>query len=254
MTIAYSEVARFHGHECPGMTVGLRAAELAVDRLGRHSDDNELMATAETISCAVDAIQLITGCTFGKRNLAHLDHGKNAFSFWRRSDGAGLRLSARPGSDVFRSEELWQLGEKIESGTAGPAERSRFAELQAARIQRILTAEVEDLFEVTELRGTAPERARIAASAPCEGCGDPTSTAVLHFHRGRMLCPPCHLGAHGGELPHDHGHHDHSYAANAGHAHGHSHSHGEHSHAEHSHGEHSHAEHSHGQHSHSHAH
>jgi formylmethanofuran dehydrogenase subunit E len=257
MSTAYSEVARFHGHECPGMTIGLRAAELAVARLGRHSEDNELMATAETISCAVDAIQLITGCTFGKRNLAHLDHGKNAFSFWRRADGTGLRLSARPGSDAFRSEEIWQLGEKLEDGTADAAERARFAELQAARIKRILDAPIDELFLLEELHGAAPERARIAQSASCEGCGDLTSTAILHFHRGRMLCPPCHLDAHGGSLPHEHGHADHSYAANVGHSHGHSHgehghSHGEHGHSHghsHSHGEHGHA-HSHGEHAH----
>ncbi|MFL6163365.1 MAG: FmdE family protein [Jatrophihabitantaceae bacterium] len=255
MSTAYSEVARFHGHECPGMTVGLRAAELAVARLGRHSEDNELMATAETISCAVDAIQLITGCTFGKRNLVHLDHGKNAFSFWRRSDGAGIRVSAKPGSAAYRGEEIWQLAEKVEDGTASADEQRRFGELQAARIQRILTAPAEDILLVEELQGELPERSRLQPTAACEGCGDQTSTAILHFHRGRMLCPPCHLDAHGGSLPADHSHHDHSYAANAGHAHGHSHgenghSHAEHAHAGHSHGEHSHAEHSHAGHSH----
>jgi formylmethanofuran dehydrogenase subunit E len=30
--------------------------------------------------CAVDAIRFLTGCTFGKGNLVHLDHGKNARS------------------------------------------------------------------------------------------------------------------------------------------------------------------------------
>jgi formylmethanofuran dehydrogenase subunit E len=261
MSTAYSEVARFHGHECPGMTVGLRAAELAVARLGRNSPDNELMATAETISCAVDAIQLITGCTFGKRNLVHLDNGKNAYSFWRRSDGGGIRVTARPGSDAYRTEELWQLSEKVEDGSASADEQSRFAELQAARIQRILAAPVEDILIVEELQGEAPQRAKLAPTAECEGCGDQTSTEILHFHRGRMLCPPCHLAAHGGSLPAGHSHHDHSYAANAGHSHGHSH--GDHSHSDghahsdgHSHGDHSHDDshsgHSHSEHSHSH--
>ena len=50
--------------------------------------------------CAVDAIQFLTGCTFGKGNLIHRDWGKNAYAFWRRSDGRALRIVGRrrPGS------------------------------------------------------------------------------------------------------------------------------------------------------------
>lgn len=213
MNSTYQDVARFHGHECPGMSVGIRIAELAVARLGRHGPDNELVATAETDTCAVDAIQVLTGCTFGKRNLVHVDNGKAAFSFWRRSDGAGLRVSARPGSDAYRDERTWALAGRIEDGTATAEDRAAFADLQAARIQRILAAPVEDLLVVEEVAGQAPERQPLRPSAACEGCGDMTSTAILHHHRGRMLCPPCHLDAHGGVLPPDHAHHDHAHPA-----------------------------------------
>ncbi len=37
--------------------------------------------------CGVDAIQVLTGCTYGKGNLIHRDLGKMAFSFYRRTDG-----------------------------------------------------------------------------------------------------------------------------------------------------------------------
>jgi formylmethanofuran dehydrogenase subunit E len=220
MSTAYQDVARFHGHECPGMSIGLRVAELAVERLGRHSPDNELVATTETDACAVDAIQVLTGCTFGKRNLLHVANGKDIFSFWRRSDGAGLRVSARAGSDAYRDERTWALAKLIENGTATDSDRSLFAELQAARIQRILAAPAEEILVVEELESEVPDRHPLRPSAPCEGCGDMTSTDILHNHRGRMLCPPCHLDAHGGVLPPDHAHHDHSHQ---GHQHAHHH-------------------------------
>lgn len=54
------------------------------------------MAIVETNMCAVDAIQYLTGCTFGKGNLVHLDHGKNAYTFIRRSDGRAIRVATRP--------------------------------------------------------------------------------------------------------------------------------------------------------------
>ncbi len=56
------------------------------------------MAVVETDMCGVDAIQFLTGCTFGKGNLIHRDWGKNAFSFFRRSDGRAVRISLRPGA------------------------------------------------------------------------------------------------------------------------------------------------------------
>lgn len=225
MTLSYDDVARFHGHECPGMTFGMRVAEVAVSRLGRNETGNEIVVLAETDSCAVDAIQVLTGCTFGKRNLVHRDNGKSSFSFWRRSDGARLRVSARPGSDAYRDEQIWALSDRIEQGQATDDDRRLFADLQAARIQRILAAPSEQLVVVDEPTEEMPGRNHVRPSAPCEGCGDLTSTAILHDHRGRMLCPPCHLDAHGGVLPPDHAHHGQGHAHDHGHHDHHAHSH-----------------------------
>jgi len=58
----------FHGHSCPGLAIGIRAAELARDRLGTP-DQSDLVAVAETDMCGLDAIQFLTGCTYGKGNL-----------------------------------------------------------------------------------------------------------------------------------------------------------------------------------------
>ena len=59
--------------------------------MGR-AEDEEVVAMVETDMCAVDGIQSLTGCTFGKGNLLYKDHGKLAFTFYRRSDGKGVRL------------------------------------------------------------------------------------------------------------------------------------------------------------------
>ncbi len=72
------EIVRFHGHMCPGLAMGIRAAEIALREVGPHSSDEEVVAFTETDMCAVDAIQYLTGCTFGKGNLIHLERGKNA--------------------------------------------------------------------------------------------------------------------------------------------------------------------------------
>ena len=59
----------FHGHECPGLAIGFRACEAAVEKLGvSFSKDEEVVCITENNACGVDAVQLITGCTFGKGN------------------------------------------------------------------------------------------------------------------------------------------------------------------------------------------
>jgi formylmethanofuran dehydrogenase subunit E len=233
-TDAYRDVVRFHGHECPGAGVGTRIAEVAVARLGRHGPDNNLVAVSETDACALDAVQVLTGCTFGKRNMVHRDHGKNAFVFWRRSDGTGVRITVRPGSAAFRDDRTWALARKLDAGTATEAEAAQFAETQSTRLSRILTAPAEELLVVEELTGEAPAVKPLGPTEACEQCREQTSVNTLHNHRGRMICPPCHLAAHGGVLPPDHGH-GHQHGDHA-HPRAHSHTDGNHAHvAAHSH-------------------
>ena len=63
--------------------------ELKADR----PRDEELVAIVENDSCAVDAIQFITGCTFGKGNLIFRDYGKHVYTFFNRRTGQGVRIS-----------------------------------------------------------------------------------------------------------------------------------------------------------------
>jgi formylmethanofuran dehydrogenase subunit E len=65
----------FHGQSCPGLTIGIRAAELVRQNLG-SVDPADLLAVVETDMCGVDAIQYLTGCTIGKGNLIHKDVGR----------------------------------------------------------------------------------------------------------------------------------------------------------------------------------
>jgi hypothetical protein len=62
-----NQTVAFHGHWCPGLAIGIRAAEWALQEMGRATDE-EIVAVVETDMCGVDAIQFLIGCTFGKRS------------------------------------------------------------------------------------------------------------------------------------------------------------------------------------------
>ena len=185
------EIVRFHGHMCPGLAMGIRASQIALREIGAHSKDEEVLAVVETDMCAVDAIQYMTGCTFGKGNLIHLDYGKNAYTFFRRSDHKGVRVSTRPGA-LLRDPEHSELVTKAREGTATDEEYRRFQELHRQRSLAILDEPEDELYEVRDVTGAeVPPRAFVHDSIECAECGEPTMETRIRRFKGQELCPPC---------------------------------------------------------------
>jgi formylmethanofuran dehydrogenase subunit E len=184
----------FHGHMCPGLAIGIRAAELALREIGPRDEDEEILAVVETDMCAVDAIQFLTGCTFGKGNLIHRDFGKRAFSFYRRVDGKALRIVALPRAlwlaDDDEAAERDGLRQKMGGGLS-PEERKRFAELQNRLVEKILQAPLGSLFEIKTPLREIPARAQIHRSRTCEACGEEAMETRLRQVGGKLLCIPC---------------------------------------------------------------
>jgi formylmethanofuran dehydrogenase subunit E len=180
----------FHGHKCPGLVIGIRAAELALKRLG-YAEGKDLVAVVETDMCGVDAIQFLTGCTFGKGNLIHKDFGKMAFSFYDRSQGISFRILFLPDISGDLGSELRNLMKKAEDGTANEEEHARIQKLRDELQERYMTADLEKMFIVTEAPLRAPKPARILQSLRCEACGEMTMESRTRRFGGKTLCLPC---------------------------------------------------------------
>jgi formylmethanofuran dehydrogenase subunit E len=158
--------------------------------VGPHAPDEEVVAVVETDMCGVDAIQFLTGCTFGKGNLVHRDHGKNAYTFIRRSDGKAVRVSTR--SEAWGRDPAWlALFAKVRNGTAAPDERQCFAAQQRERSQQVLDAPLDDLYDVREINTEPPPHARILAVVECSGCHEPTMETRVRRLDEREWCLPC---------------------------------------------------------------
>ncbi|HET6455468.1 MAG TPA: FmdE family protein [Armatimonadota bacterium] len=164
----WEQAVRFHGHTCPGLAIGYRAAKIALERLGaKRSEDEELIAIAETDSCAVDAVQWLSGCTFGKGNLFFRDYGKHVFTFALRPSGRAVRVALRLG----QSEE-----------PVGHPENET---------ELILNAPAEALFDIREMTIDLPPAAQIRDSLACDACGELVMVGRTVSDRGRTLCIPC---------------------------------------------------------------
>jgi formylmethanofuran dehydrogenase subunit E len=181
----------FHGHVCPGVAIGFQAARLLMKRLGvERASDEELVAFVENDACGTDAIQVMTGCTFGKGNFVFRNYGKHAFILAARKLGKAVRVSLRP-EMLEPDREHVSLLEKAHEGRATEGETERFNRLHYERAQKILETDPEDLFRAEEISADIPAKARIAKSGPCDICGEHTKIDLLREIDGRRLCPPC---------------------------------------------------------------
>lgn len=73
----WEKAIAFHGHACPGLAIGVRAATEAIKRLNlSFSEDEEVVCVTENDACGVDGIQAILSCTAGKGNLNFAIQGK----------------------------------------------------------------------------------------------------------------------------------------------------------------------------------
>ena len=180
----------FHGHWCPGLAIGIRAAQWALKEMGKAPDE-EIVAVVETDMCGVDAIQYLVGCTFGKGNLIHKDYGKNAFTFYRRRDGKSARLVMRSNPYGEDGLKLRALMRKSQEGGLTAVEEKTREEIRDRMAQFIMNVPFEDLFTVTPPSEPVPLKARILSSLICANCGEAVMESRVRHFQDQILCLPC---------------------------------------------------------------
>lgn len=186
----YEEACSFHGHSCPGLATGYRVACAALDKLdAERSADEEFVAVVENDACGVDAIQFLCGCTFGKGNLIFRDHGKPVYTFFRRSDGKGLRIYAEAFySDDKDDERYVELSAKK---TLTPQEKQERQQIVDRRIQRILNQPEDKFIRFSEPIEKLPQPARIFNSEYCSVCGERIMATRVERINNQPYCRPC---------------------------------------------------------------
>ena len=187
----FKKCVDFHGHTCPGLSIGYQAAKAGIAWLEENrAMDEEVVAIVETDACGTDAVQVLTGCTFGKGNFIHKDHGKQVFTFISRKSGRGVRVAMKPGV-IDLSERHRELMGKIGEESATDDERKEFMALHHKKSQEILEKSAEALFTITSVSLDLPPKAKIEPSIPCDQCDEPTMASKLKKKNGQEVCLDC---------------------------------------------------------------
>lgn len=146
-------VVNFHGHLCPELAIGYRAAKLALSRLKfDRVQASRQKVVVHNAGAAVDAIQYLTGCTVGKRNLIIHDEERHQYEFI--TEEGVLELVLNP--SVWRAAtRLGAMEKKIGAAKAAQEELSVYWATVDRTIDEVLHLSEEELFRVRWLLGKA---------------------------------------------------------------------------------------------------
>ncbi len=163
----WEKAVEFHGHACPGLAIGFRAAQLAIEELRLSRDkDEELVVIVENDSCSIDAVQSLTGCTVGKGNMIMRNNGKQVFTFGRRNTGEAVRVSLKFG--VLQGD-----GDK------------------ETKIQYLRQGPQEELFDLKRVELSLPKKAVIFQTVQCSRCGEGVMEPKARLEKGKAVCLDC---------------------------------------------------------------
>jgi formylmethanofuran dehydrogenase subunit E len=191
---SFSEVTKFHGHVCPGSAIGYKASEVGLNELlSSSASDEEIVAIVENDSCAVDAVQVVTGCTFGKGNLIFVDHGKQVYTFFNRRSEDAVRVSLKDSFSVDSlAPKLGKLRAQVNAGNANDLEKEDLKNMVVDVSNEILEIPYKNMFEIEHVKIEPPKKARMFKSVKCSTCGEMVSEHRSRIQNGKTVCIPCY--------------------------------------------------------------
>ena len=94
---AWNKAVAFHGCKCPALAIGTRATVYVMEQFELASTGPySVVCTAESFSCAIDAIQSILDCTIGNGRLRVQSKRRMAFRFCDTRTDHSIYLALKP--------------------------------------------------------------------------------------------------------------------------------------------------------------
>jgi formylmethanofuran dehydrogenase subunit E len=183
----------FHGHKCPAMPLGFRAAEAAMVALRvPRSQDKELYVIAETgkghaAGCFLDGIMSATGCTYGKSNIEKKYYNKMAFTLIDVNKGKSVRVRLK---DAF-------FGNMLNSPFVDQRKQGVLPQEVAPEVADPLVSKIQSMPEAMFLEVGPiedydfPKGKGCFETALCAKCGERVFVDKLTETAEGLVCVPC---------------------------------------------------------------
>lgn len=184
----------FHGHRCPAMPMGFRAALAAMEKLGvERAKDGQLVALIELgenhcATCFADGVQAATGCTLGKGNIQKLNYGKWGLTLIDKKNQRAVRVA--PKTEAMQKSKESEFMRRRKSGI--PASQVP-AEIADPLVEFVTGAEDEDILNIGEIQDYQwKDTPHTFEGFVCESCGEMTVEGYGHSVGDKKMCQPCY--------------------------------------------------------------
>jgi len=189
----FEQAMAFHGHKCPAMPLGYRAAQAAMNTLGvERARDKELYVVAETgkghaAGCFLDGVMSATGCTYGKSNIEKKYYNKMAFALIDVERGKSVRVRLK---DDFFGNML--NSPFVAQRKQGVPPQDVPAEISNPLVEKVLTMPEDMFLEVGPVEAYAfPKGKGCFDTDLCSKCGERVFINKLTKTDSGFVCIPC---------------------------------------------------------------
>lgn len=183
----------FHGHKCPAMPLGLRAAVAAMNALGvERSHDKELHVVSETgkghaAGCFLDGIMVATGCTYGKSNIEKRYYNKMAFTLVDVAGQRSVRVSLKPDFFAKMLESPF-----VEQRKKGVPPQDIAPEVADPLVEKVLSMPEDTFLDIAPVTHYVLESKKgVFEAKACSRCGEMTFVDKLVESGAGLVCQPC---------------------------------------------------------------
>ncbi len=182
-----------HGHICPAMPLGLRAALEALSRLGIPRARNKELhlivenGPAHAALCFAEGVQLGTSATFGKDMVTRTNEGKSAFTLIDKKTGRSIRVSMN--YDFFDNTMKSEFVNKRREGLE-PHEIDQ--RLPKQMIQNMLDTPIDNLLKFDEIKILDFPKINYTFNYyQCTSCQEPVYEPGIRVLDGEYVCINC---------------------------------------------------------------
>ncbi len=176
----FQQALDFHGHLCLDIAMGYRVTLAALEAMQQADISTErLVATVANDTCAVDAVQSLSGCTYGKRNLVPDLSGKPVYRWQDERTGNGVRVYVHYWETFDVQADFRATQSAFKRGELSEPDALAFQVRHDALLDHILTAPAELLFKIAPLSADPPPKSGSFESLACDGCGEHTKQSML---------------------------------------------------------------------------
>jgi len=185
----------FHGHKCPAMPMGLRVGAAAMNKLGvERAKDGQLLAILELgedhcATCFADGVQMITGCTYGKGNIARTHDGKWGVTLVDKKSNRAVRVTPKAEAMLANKKTTFftEYREKGIPASEVPAEHVD------PLVERVMNAPDDKIMKVGEIHEYKHnDKPDSFAGFVCDSCGEMVVEKYGKPLGDKIVCQPCY--------------------------------------------------------------